>query len=345
VKEANCSFFHQIICAFRKEGFARLRGMESKMEWISKLNQAINYIEDNLRNKLDYNEICKICACSLPKFQQMFSITCGIPVSEYVRNRRMTIAAKELINTDIKIIDLSQMLGYDSPESFTRAYQIFHGAPPSATRKTKTYEEYFRASVQIQTYGGKFKMGTKSIMRIETERVIIRKFQAEDWPNLQEIALSKENSPFAGCDHAWPTDEGSIQGMCDYFAGEHQLWAVEVKELGKVICFISFNGLGEKQELDIGHVMNSAYCGNGYEYEALKALYNYAFLEHGALKIIANWALADEEKLAPLYKLGMNVTEKRIGNKFSPGPDGNISLFEGATLVVTREEWIAYPAE
>lgn len=89
------------------------------MEWVTELNKAIGYIENHLRGELDYNEVCKICACSLPKFQQMFSMTCGIPVSEYVRNRKMTIAAYELINTDIKIIDLALMFGYDSPESFT----------------------------------------------------------------------------------------------------------------------------------------------------------------------------------------------------------------------------------
>jgi len=298
------------------------------MEWVSNLNKAIGYIEEHLRGEVDYNEICKICACSLPKLQQMFSMTCGVPISEYVRNRRMTIAAYELIKTDVKIIDLALMLGYDSPESFTRAYQMFHGVPPTATRKTKVYEEYHRASIQIQTYGGKFKMGTKTIMRIETERIIIRKFRADDWKDLQEIAISKENSPFAGDDHAWPTDENTIKGICKHFAKEHQFWAVEAKELKKVVCFINFNGIDENQNLDIGHVMNSAYCGKDYEYDALKALYNYAFLELGALSIVALWPLAYEEKVAPLYKLGMKGIDK-----------------DGGTFVVTREEWITNPAE
>jgi len=314
------------------------------MEWVAELNKAIGYIEQHLRGGLDYNEVCKICSCSLPKFQQMFSMTCGIPVSEYVRNRRMTIAAHELIKTDIKIVDLALILGYDSPEAFTRAYQAFHGVPPSTTRKTKTFEEYHRASVQIQTYGGKFKMGTKAIMRIETERLIIRKFEADDWKDLQEIAVSKENSPFADCDHAWSTEDEAIKGLCGHFAKENQFWAVEVKELNKVVCLINFNGLGEKQDLDIGHIVNSVYSENGYEYEALKALYNYAFLEHGAMSIIAYWALADDEKLAPLYKLGMKVTDKWMENKFAPDSDGKTSQFEGCTLMVTREEWITNPA-
>jgi len=60
-------------------------------------------------------------------------------------------------------------------------------------------------SIQIQVYGGKFKMGTKTIMHIETERIVIRKFKPDDWKDLQEIAISKENSPFAACDHASTT--------------------------------------------------------------------------------------------------------------------------------------------
>lgn len=176
------------------------------MEWIKKLNEAVGYIEQNLKDEIEYGKILKICACSLPKFQQMFSMTCGIPVSEYIRSRKMTVAAHELINTNIKVIDLAILLGYDSPESFTRAYQAFHGVPPSVSRKTGKYEEYHRASIQIQVYGGKFKMGTKTIMHIETERILIRKFKPEDWKDLQEIAVSKENSPFAACDHEWTTE-------------------------------------------------------------------------------------------------------------------------------------------
>ena len=187
-------------------------------------------------------------------------------------------------------------------------------------------------------------MDTKTIMNIETEKIIIRRFKADDWKDLQEIAISNENSPFAEADHTWPTGDNEIKEVCEYFAKEHQFWAVEVKGIKKVVCFINFNGIDENQNLDIGHVMNSAYFGNDYEYDALKALCNYAFLELGVLNIIAHWALADEEKLKPLYKLGMKVTEKRIANNFRPNPDGTISKFEGCTLIVTRNEWITNPA-
>ena len=314
------------------------------MEWIKQLNEAIGYIEGHMTSEIKYDEILKICACSLPKFQQMFSMTCGIPVSEYIRSRKMTIAAHELINTDIKIIDLALLFGYDSPEAFTRAYQAFHGVSPSVTRKTKAFQEYHRASIQVQVYGGKFKMGTKAIMHIETERILIRKFMENDWRDLQEIAISKENSPFAACDHKWPTDDDAIKGICGYFAEEQSIWAVEAKDIQKVVCFINFNGMDGNQDLDIGHITNEKYLECGYDYEALKALYNYAFIQLGAERIIARWALHDNDKLAPLLKLGMKITEKGMGNKFSPEPDGSFGQFEGCTLAIARDEWVTSPA-
>lgn len=313
------------------------------MEWISKINKAIAYIEENLCVDIDYDMICKICYCSLTKFQQVFSFTCGIPVSEYIRCRRMSVAAHQLINTDIKIIDLAWKLGYESPESFTRAYQAFHGVAPSVTRKTGAYEEFFRASVQVQVYGGKFKMGVKPIVLIETENLIIRKFRREDWRDLQEISVSNVNSEFADCDIQWPTDDKGIQDACDYFSQENQFWAVEVKELKKIVCFINFNSMDENQSLDIGHIMNLEYLHRGYEYEALKALYNYGFLELGALRIIANWALDDMEKLYPLYKLGMKVVGTKEVDKFKKNADGTTSKFVACQLCVTREEWITNP--
>ncbi|OGO93623.1 MAG: hypothetical protein A2Y17_00760 [Clostridiales bacterium GWF2_38_85] len=286
------------------------------MDRVEKLNKSIAYIEENLNSSINYNELCRICCCSLPTFQQLFSLTCGIPVSEYIRNRRMSVAAHELIYTDIKIIDLAMNLGYDSPEAFTRAYRSFHGIPPSVTRKIGAYEEYLRASIQIQVYGGKFKMGTKPIVLIETDNLIIRKFRPDDWKDLQEISLSNANSEFGDCDEQWPTDDNGIKGACDYFSNEHQFWAVEVKALKKVVCFINFNYIDENQSLNIGHVINLKYLGNNYEYEALKALYNYGFLELGALSISATWTLADNEKLAPLQKLGMKIVNTFNANKF-----------------------------
>lgn len=315
------------------------------MEWIDQLNKAIGYIEQHLVGKIDYKAAAGVCCCSLAKFQQIFLLSTGVTVSEYVRCRRMTVAAHELMNTNIKIVNLALMLNYDSPEAFTRAYQQFHSVPPSVTRKTGVFEEYDRIIFQVQIYGGKAKMGTKKIVRIETERLIIRKVIPDDWRDLLEIAISKEKSEFADCDHRWPTDEAGIRQAAEYFSKEHQFWAVEVKDLNKMVCFINFNYMDDEQTLDIGHVMNSDYFDRGYEYEALKALYNYGFMQLGAESIKAHWAQGDEEKLAPLKQLGMRITETVIADKFRPDSDERTGRFEACRLAVTKEEWLTNPAK
>src|SRR5512139_1992193 len=104
------------------------------MEWLERLNQSINYIEENLSSTISYEHATQIACCSTFHFQRMFSYIAGIPLSEYIRRRRMTAAAFDLQTTNLKIIDLALQYGYDSPTSFNRAFQGVHGVPPSVAR-------------------------------------------------------------------------------------------------------------------------------------------------------------------------------------------------------------------
>lgn len=106
------------------------------MDWIRRMNGAISYIEENLTNEIDHTEVAKIACCSVHHFQRMFSFIADVPLSEYIRRRRLTLAAFELQTTDVKVLDVSLKYGYDSPEAFTRAFQILHGVTPTAARKT-----------------------------------------------------------------------------------------------------------------------------------------------------------------------------------------------------------------
>ena len=105
----------------------------------------------------------------------------------------------------------------------------------------------------------------KAAERIETRRLILRHFAREDWRDLQEIAISKEQDDFSACDFAWPTDAEGVQAACAYFAADAANWAVALKETGKVICFVRQNGIEAGQEMDIGHLVNREYAGQGYE--------------------------------------------------------------------------------
>jgi AraC family transcriptional regulator len=105
------------------------------MEWIDRLNGAINYIEEHITGEIDYEELAKTAFCSSYHFQRMFTYMANIPLSEYIRRRRMTLAAVDLQNTDEKVIDIALKYGYASPTAFNRAFQSIHGIAPSRARE------------------------------------------------------------------------------------------------------------------------------------------------------------------------------------------------------------------
>ena len=104
------------------------------MNWIMGLVHAIDYIENNLDEKLDYEEIARQAYSSSYHFMRVFSILCGYTLGDYIRNRRLTLAGTELANSGAKVIDVAVKYGYDSPDSFSRAFNRFHGVSPSVAR-------------------------------------------------------------------------------------------------------------------------------------------------------------------------------------------------------------------
>ncbi len=104
------------------------------MEWITRLNHAINYIEEHLCDTVDYDEIAKLACCSAYHFQRMFAYMSDTTLSEYIRRRRMSKAAVDLQSESAKIIDIALKYGYDSPTAFNRAFKSFHGVAPSQAK-------------------------------------------------------------------------------------------------------------------------------------------------------------------------------------------------------------------
>lgn len=99
------------------------------------MQKAINYIENHLSEKTDIKDIASIVYLSPFHFQRVFHLICGMTVGDYIRQRRLTLAAKELLSSKIRIIDLAMKYHYDSPDSFSRAFSKFHKCSPSAMRK------------------------------------------------------------------------------------------------------------------------------------------------------------------------------------------------------------------
>lgn len=103
--------------------------------WAEGLQNAIQYIEDNLTEELDINDIAAKAYVSSFHFQRIFSALCGFTIGEYIRNRRLTLAGEELSHSSERVIDTAVKYGYDSQDSFTRAFTKFHGITPSAARE------------------------------------------------------------------------------------------------------------------------------------------------------------------------------------------------------------------
>ena len=104
------------------------------MEWIERLNEAMGYMEEHLADEIDMEKLGKIACCSSYHFQRMFTYMAGVPLSEYIRRRKMSLAAVDLQGKDRKIIDVAAKYGYSSPTAFNRAFQSVHGIAPSAVK-------------------------------------------------------------------------------------------------------------------------------------------------------------------------------------------------------------------
>ena len=120
-----------------------------------RIQRAIGYIEEHITEDMRIEDIAACAYVSPFHFQRMFGVLCGYSVGEYIRSRRLTIAAEELCTTDVRIIDVALKYGYDSHESFTRAFTKFHGISPSLAReKGASLKSFGRLRIKLALEGG-----------------------------------------------------------------------------------------------------------------------------------------------------------------------------------------------
>lgn len=160
------------------------------MDWLNRMNNALDYIEENLLGEIDKQYIAKIACCSEFHFYRLFSFISGISLGEYIRHRRLTMAAFEVQNSSIKIIDLALKYGYESPESFTRAFQKLHGITPTLARNEGvSLKAYPRIAFQISIIGDEamdYRIETKEGFKVYGIEGI---FTTENNENLREIPM------------------------------------------------------------------------------------------------------------------------------------------------------------
>ncbi len=128
------------------------------MEWTEAIRKAVAYIESHIMEDITMYEVAEHINISPFYFHKGFSILCGYSIAEYIRNRRMALAGEEWITRDITVMELAIKYGYDSPDSFTRAFTRFHGHTPLTVRRNKTMIKTFAPlKLTISLKGGTVK--------------------------------------------------------------------------------------------------------------------------------------------------------------------------------------------
>ena len=183
------------------------------MDWITGISKAIDYIEEHITEPTDYARAAKE-ACSSPfNFQRVFALLCGYTLGDYVRMRRLTLAGEELLSTDAKVINVALKYGYDSPESFSRAFTRFHGVSPSTVRKGAAIHSFSRICVKLILTGGsimEYRIEKKQAAKIICRRREFTK-PGDDYTNREIPEFWNE------CGR-----DGSIQKLCGYIKDSAQ---------------------------------------------------------------------------------------------------------------------------
>jgi AraC family transcriptional regulator len=158
------------------------------LNWIERLQNALEFLEKNIEKDLSPVDISGKANTTPFHFQRMFSIITGVPLAEYIRKRRLTLAAQELVSKNSSIVDVALKYGYATQASFTRAFNHFHGFSPGMIREQNiTIRSYLPVSFQISITGEvimDYEIKETGPVRLIGE---VRKFTNKDGLNLKEI--------------------------------------------------------------------------------------------------------------------------------------------------------------
>ncbi len=197
------------------------------MNWLKQFNDTVSFIEENITENISKNDIEKISYTSYLHYSRMFFILSGNTLSEYIRKRRLSLAASDLVVTEDKVIDIAYKYQYKTPESFTKAFKQFHSMSPRDARKLKDKLKSFpKLSFKLTVDGGvemdyqiikkdglDFIGYVKEVTTVDNQNfVIIPAF----WQEIMEDGRFKEL-----CDNA---DELGIVGICYDMDLEHNVF-------------------------------------------------------------------------------------------------------------------------
>lgn len=186
------------------------------MQWIERLNEALNYVEEHLDGEISYEKAARLANCSTYHFQRMFTYIAGVPLGEYIRRRKLTKAALALQQGE-KVLDVSLRYGYDSPTSFTRAFQTLHGVNPSEAKKEGAALRAFpRISFSLTIKGDQemeYRIERKDAFRVTGVSLKLVKDMEENMKTIPQFWGEK-------------TMEGTIPKLCSLLKPGHGLFGL-----------------------------------------------------------------------------------------------------------------------
>ena len=184
------------------------------MEWIAGLQRAIDYVEAHLTEEIDYERAAREACSSVFHFQRVFGILCGFTLGDYIRMRRLSLAASDLAGGEDRVIDIALRYGYDTPESFTRAFTRFHGITPAQARRGGNVKSFSRLSVKLILTGG-------STMDYRIEKLDVLKVVCRQ----KTVEKPAAEGPAEGISAFWRecTRDGSIRKLVSYIPKEPRL--------------------------------------------------------------------------------------------------------------------------
>lgn len=221
------------------------------MDWITGIQRAIDYVEQHLTESIDYEEVAKQAYSSSFHFQRVFGILCGFTLGEYIRLRRLSLAGSELLHSEEKIIDIAYKYGYDTPESFSRAFTRFHGiAPSQAKNPSIALKSFSRLSVKLTLNGG-----NTMDYRIETKKSFQLIMRKKKISCNQELTTAEISEFWQQCGM-----DGTISALCKYIP--------EDNIFGKCIVGASFGK--DATDMEFPYAIGAMYNGTPVAEEYLQ---------------------------------------------------------------------------
>jgi len=204
------------------------------MNMLNHLNSALAYIEQNLEHDIDEQEIARRACCSIYHFKRMFSFLAGITLQEYIRRRRLSLAAMNLQDSTIKVIDVAIKYGYNSPDAFTRAFQSLHGMTPTEARSnTSPLKAYPPMTFRLSIGGSdpmKFRIVKKESFQVVGIKNKVTAIKDGEHPGVEQVWLSTSDETYnqlkslsnqdpSGILHVDVGDVGRSNPEYDYYMG------------------------------------------------------------------------------------------------------------------------------